>query len=152
MTSSTGGIEAVALRRFIYDELVERGLPPTSDAIGRHFGTSAGAARDAMANLKIGKAVLLHPKTGEIWMAGPFAAVPTTYVVSTTRQRWFANCAWDMLGVAAIINEQVTIEAECADCGEQFRTELAPGGHIDSDWIVHFLCPARRWYDDIGFT
>ena len=74
----------VALRRFIYDQLLSRGLPPSSEQIGEHFGVSTDDARQAIGSLKIGKTVLAHPTTGEIWMAGPFAARPSTYGYEAT--------------------------------------------------------------------
>jgi hypothetical protein len=145
-------MDAVALRRFVYDELIALGMPPRSDAIATHFGVTAAEARDAIRNLKIGKTVLPHPASDEIWMAGPFAAEPTDYAVSTASRRWFANCAWDMLGIAAIVSQPVTLEAKCTDCKEPFRIGLDPRGEVTSNWLVHFLRPARRWYEDIGFT
>jgi hypothetical protein len=145
----------VALRRFIYDQLLSRGLPPSSEQIGEHFGVSADEARLAIGSMKIGKTVLPHPTTGEIWMAGPFAARPSTYRVFGNRLAWWANCAWDMLGVMVIANEPVRVETECTDCREPLTIDATPErGVAESvrDMVVHFLVPARHWYDDIGFT
>jgi len=116
----------IALRRFVYDHLLSRGLPPSSEQIGEHFGVSTDDARHAIGSLKIGKTVLPHPTTGEIWMAGPFAARPSTYRVVGKRLAWWANCAWDMLGVATIVAEPVDIETRCTDCGDPIALHLAP--------------------------
>jgi hypothetical protein len=145
-------IDAVELRRFIYDDLIATGFPPRSDRIAERFGVTPSAARDSLAALKIGKAALLDPRSGEIWMAGPFASTRTPYAVRTDAGQWWANCAWDMLGVAAMVGGPVSLSAECTDCGEPFECDLNPGGRVDSDWLVHFLLPARQWYHDIGFT
>jgi hypothetical protein len=145
-------MDAVALRRFIYDDMVSNGVPPTAARIGQHFGVNAVDAKRELAALKIGKTVLVHPITGEIWMAGPFAASATPYRIVGAKQSWWANCAWDMLGVAAIVNEPVQLVASCCDCGEQFMLDASPARGVESDWLVHFLLPARRWYEDIGFT
>jgi hypothetical protein len=111
-------------------------------------------AQRALAELKVGKTLLVHPETGEIWMAGPFSALETPYRVFGHGAQWFANCAWDMLGVAVIVNEPVRIEARCSDCGEpmSFQVDPARGSVRPNDAVVHFLLPARRWYEDIGFT
>jgi hypothetical protein len=85
-------------------------------------------------------------------MAGPFAAEPTPYQITRGPTRWYANCAWDLLGVAAIVGPPVTLHAACTDCGLTFSMEVGENGAPPSDWVVHFLLPARRWYDDIGFT
>ena len=140
------------LRIHIYDVLLDRGSPPRVAELAREFRVTETAARDAIAGLKIGKTVLPHPRTGEIWMAGPFAGEETGYRVSGKRATWFANCAWDMLGVAMIAREWVSIEARCGDCDEPLRLSADHESPSRDDLVVHFLVPARRWYDDVGFT
>ena len=140
------------LRIHIYDVLLDRGSPPSIAELANEFHVPLRDARHAIADLKIGKTVLPHPRTGEIWMAGPFASEPTPYKVSGKRTSWFANCAWDMFGVAMIAREWVTIETRCGDCREPIRLTADPDSPSREDMVVHFLVPARRWYDDIGFT
>lgn len=148
-------MDPVSVRHFVYDDMLSNGLPPSAARIGRHFGVDANDVKRELAALKIGKTILVHPTTGEIWMTGPFASGVTPYridrIVGTT-QSWWANCAWDMLGVALIVNEPVRLVASCCDCGEPFTLDASPKRGIESDWLVHFLLPARRWYEDIGFT
>jgi hypothetical protein len=146
------GMDATALRTFIYDWTIGRGTPPASSDIGAHFGLPAREAREAMASLGIGKTLLCHPVTGEIWMAGPFAAEPTPYRVTGRRASWWANCAWDMLGIAAVVDEPVRIEAACTDCAEPMRLRASRRDGVHGEGIVHILVPAREWYRDIGFT
>jgi hypothetical protein len=67
------------LRAFIYEHLIAHGLPPSLKVIGEHFGWTASQARETVASMKIGRAVLPHPRTGEIRMAGPFAGDRTTF-------------------------------------------------------------------------
>jgi hypothetical protein len=57
-----------------------------------------------------------------------------------------------MLGVAAVARHEVRIEARCTDCGEPITLTADPSRALDAEGVVHFLVPARRWYDDIGFT
>lgn len=140
------------LRIHIYEVLLDRGVPPTVAELAHQFSSSVKEARAAIAGLKIGKTVLPHPRTGEIWMAGPFASEPTAYKVAGRRATWFANCAWDMLGVAMIAREWVSIESECGDCGDAIRLSADHETPSRDKLVVHFLLPARRWYDDIGFT
>lgn len=102
--------------------------------------------------LKIGKTVLPQPKTGEIWMAGPFASAESPYRVTGRGTTWWANCAWDMLGIAMIASEPVRIDTHCTDCLSPMTLRADPARAPSLDAVVHFLVPARRWYDDIGFT
>ena len=140
------------LRIHIYDRLLEVGRPPTCQEIGTHFAISQADARRSIADMKIGKTVLPDPKTEEIWMAGPFSAEPTTYRVIGNRAQWFANCAWDMFGIAMIVGEEVRIEAQCTDCGAPMSLRADPLTAPNCPGVVHFLVPARRWYEDIRFT
>jgi hypothetical protein len=57
-----------------------------------------------------------------------------------------------MLGIPMIANEWVSIETSCTDCGEPIRVSADADSAPGDDLVVHFLVPARRWYDDIGFT
>lgn len=146
-------LDARAVRVHAYEHLLASGLPPTSLQIADHFGVKPAEALRALREMKIGKAILPHPATGEIWMAGPFASMPTPYTVIGRTAAWWANCAWDMLGVAQLANEQVRIQTQCVDCGDPMIFHVRPGaGELLDAAVVHFLVPARRWYDDIAFT
>lgn len=145
-------IDSVALRIFVYDALLDRGAPPSTGDIAGRFDVAPNEARHALAELRIGKTILVHPQTGEIWMAGPFSATETPYRVTLGRRQWWANCAWDTFGVAVIVGETVRVDARCTDCGDSIALTCDPAAPPNDDAVVHFLLPARRWYDDIGFT
>jgi hypothetical protein len=145
-------IDPAELRVFVYDVIVSRGLPPTSSDIGEHFRVPAETARAELAALKIGKTILLNPKSAEIWMAGPFSSAQTDYRLTDGTQTWWANCAWDMLGIPMILGRRVTAHTVCTDCRAPMAIECDPSAPPVDSAVVHFLVPARRWYDDIGFT
>ena len=145
-------VDPVALRVFVYDELIDRGTPPSVVAIADRFGVAPNEARRPLAELRIGKTILVHPQTGEIWMAGPFSASETPYRVTRGPRQWWANCAWDMFGVAVIVGATVRVDARCTDCGGAISLVCDPAAPPNDDAVVHFLVPARRWYNDIGFT
>lgn len=142
-----------ALRVFVYDRVISRGDIPSSGEIASHFGVTAEDVRHRIATLKIGKTILPHPETGEIWMAGPFASQPSGYPLTDGETTWQANCAWDAFGVAALAGRPLVAESTCLDCGETLRTECNPErAPASSAGVVHFLVQGRHWYDDIGFT
>ena len=145
-------IDPVALRIFVYDVLLDRGTPPSVNDIAGHFGAEPNEVRRALAELGIGKTILVHPRTGEVWMAGPFSAAATAYRVTRDHRQWWANCAWDMFGIAVIVGAAVRVETHCTDCDEPMSLVCDPAATPNGDGVVHFLVPARRWYDDIGFT
>jgi hypothetical protein len=145
-------MNANTLRGFVYDHLVASGFPPTLDEIAAHFGTARDRARQELGSLKIGKTILVHPESGEIWMAGPFSATPTDYKVVAGDRSWWANCAWDMLGIPMVLNQPVQCQTVCTDCGSAMTIDCSPSQSPHIDAVVHFLVPARRWYEDIAFT
>ena len=66
---------------------------------------------------------------------------------------WFANCAWDALGIPAALHRDGLIDSECADCGEPLELEVRDGRLVrGGELLVHILVPARHWWDDIVFT
>lgn len=140
------------LRAHVYDVVLERGLPPTCSAMAKHFDENESAIRAAIADLKIGKTVLLRPDGREIWMAGPFAAEATAFRVIGRHAAWWANCIWDAFAIAVIANEPVHVATHCPDCNEPLQVRADPAQAPTEDLVAHFLVPARHWYDDLGFT
>ena len=140
------------LRIFVYDRLVAAGLPPSLEEIAKHFGIQRSEARQELAVLKIGKTILVHPESGEIWMAGPFASTRTGYEVVSGDRTYWANCAWDMLGIPMILNAPAQVHTKCTDCGSPMTIDCDPSRAPAENAVVHFLVPARHWYEDIGFT
>lgn len=140
------------LRVFIYDRVIAHGVPPSCAEIGDAFGESAVSVGEQLAALRIGKTALVDPKSRELWMVGPFSAAPTSYRVSDGTTTWYANCAWDMFGVATLVGRPVRAEVRCLDCDEELSVTCDPASPPSEPYVVHFLLPARRWYEDIGFT
>lgn len=40
----------------------------------------------------------------------------------------------------------------CGECSEKLNVELRLGKLTNSDLIVHFVVPSKRFWDDIGYT
>ena len=90
--------------------------------------------------------------TDEIRMANPFSAVPTKFRVHARGRTYFANCAWDALGIPAALNASAGIQAACAQTGAPIGLNVQAGRVKDSGERVHFLVPFRYWYVDLVFT
>lgn len=147
----TSAVTIQAVIDYVYASLIERAVVPSLDQIAGAVGGDRSSIARLIREAKIGKTLLLDD-TDAIWMAGPFSARPTTYHVQTDDRKWFANCAWDALGIGPIVGAPVDVAMRCTDCGEALRFHLTPDSSKVPDWIVHLLVPARHWYDDIGFT
>lgn len=59
---------------------------------------------------------------------------------------------WDAMGIAAALGDDAIISASCGDCGEPMVNEILGGQLVRDEGVVHFAVPAKRWWDNIGFT
>jgi hypothetical protein len=66
--------------------------------------------------------------------------------------QYFANCAWDALGIAATLHKTAIVHSRCEQSGEPFHLQVDIHGPEPSDWLFHCLVPAAQWWDDIVFT
>ncbi len=136
----------------IFERLAETGSAPSSAELARTLGWRRDEVREALFRLASRRAVVLDPESGEIWMAGPFSAVPTAFRVVAEGRAWWANCAWDSLGVPATLSISARVETRCGDCGEPLTFEVDAGRGPRGEGVVHLALPAARWYEDIGYT
>jgi hypothetical protein len=140
------------VRAFVYRHFVETTRPPTVESAAAHFGVSAEDAAGVYRDLHQRHALLLEPGTASVRMANPFSATPTPFRVHAHGKTYWANCAWDALGIPAALHCDAVVEAECADCGGPLTLTVQSGKLEGHGELVHFLVPFRRWYDDLIFT
>lgn len=140
------------IRAFVYRHFGETTRPPRVDETASHFSLTHGQAAEAYEGLHRRHAFFLKPGTHEILMANPFSAVETPFRVYAKPKTYFANCAWDSLGIPAALHTDAQIEAGCAQSGEPIHLRVANGQVSDPEVLVHFLIPFREWYNDLAFT
>jgi hypothetical protein len=140
------------IRAFIYRQFAEMTRPPHVGEVVSHFALTHEESVAAYEQLHKRHALFLKPGTHEILMANPFSGVATSFKVRTNDKIYFANCAWDSLGIPAALHTDAEIEAVCAQTGEPIYLRVS-GGEVDSsNALAHFLVPFRDWYDDLTFT
>jgi hypothetical protein len=135
------------LRNRTYAAFVQLGRAPSARELGDEDEVRSGWRR-----LHGAHALVLNPGTDEIRMANPFSAVPTAYRVHADGRWWYANCAWDALGIPAALDVDGRVESSCPDCGEPYAIELHDQVVDRPDLLFHCLVPAAHWWDDIVFT
>ncbi len=141
------------VRLHLYERFVEDGRAPTADDTGAALGIGPDQAAAAYRRLEQDRVIVLAPGTTNVWMANPLSAVPTRFRVVTDGGRsWWGNCVWDGLGVLAMVGEDGVVDTSCPDCGERIELRVEGGELQPVDAIVHFAVPARRWWENIGFT
>ena len=141
------------IRNHLYASFVRDGSAASVSEAAEALQLRDADVSDAYRRLHDAHALVLQPNGTEIRMLNPFSAVETTYRVEAGGRSWFANCAWDSLGIPAALHGDGRIEAACPDCGERLELEVRDGELVrGADLLVHFVVPARRWWDDIAFT
>lgn len=137
----------------LYELFVSSGRCPSKSELAADLRCTSNQVTDAFTDLAAAHMLVLQ-EGGEVLMANPLSAVPTSFVVETTGERsYYGNCIWDALGVVAMLGGEGRVIASCGWCG-QSMTVSAAGGQVASDpeGIVHFALPAKQWWDDIVFN
>ena len=141
------------VRNEVYTAFVRDGRAPSAADTAAALGLAPEEVEGAFRRLHDEHALVLQPGSSEIRMLNPFSAVETPHRVEAGGRTWFANCAWDALGIPAALHADGRVESRCPDCGAAMELEVRDGELVrGADLLVHFVVPARRWWDDIGFT
>ena len=140
------------VRLFIYRYFRERGEPPTLDQTARSLGMGLEDVEASFRRLEAAHVLVFAPGTRNIWMANPLSATPTPFWVETGRGSWWGTCIWDALGIPAMLHVDGSISTWCPDCGDSMQMSIREGALQRSTAIAHFAVPARKWWENIGYT
>jgi hypothetical protein len=136
----------------VYRHFAETGRAPAVAETARAAGITAKEARDAYARLFARRLLVIEPDGESIRMAPPFSGVPTPHRARVGEREYFANCAWDALGVPAALHRPGTVLSSCGHSGEPLRLEVSASGPGPSGWLFHCAVPAARWWQDVVYT
>jgi hypothetical protein len=139
------------LRNATYGMFVELGRAPRAEEVAAAARVTAAEVEASWARLHDAHALVLHPGDG-IRMANPFSAVATAHRVRAADRSWFANCAWDAVGICAALHADGDIDTTCPCCGDTISLSIRATKPSDDSLLFHCLVPAVAWWDDIGFT
>lgn len=138
------------IRLFVYRLFASRGFPPTVEEIARRFRMPVSDSKAALQRLHYAHALFLRDGSDDILMANPLSAVATDYRVTIGSRRLYANCAWDALGIPAMLRADAHIQARHPLDRELVHLSIVDN-RVSSEigGIVHFAKPFRDWYDDL---
>ena len=136
----------------IYTHFAETGRRPSLEDVASRVVADAGRVRDAYGRLRQQRVLVLESDGTTIRMAPPFSGIPTQHLVKVGGIDYFANCAWDSLGVPAALHRPAEVLSRCEQTGEPLRLEVGLDGPGPSTWLFHCLVPAAKWWEDIVFT
>jgi hypothetical protein len=153
MSTGLGHSELDQLVRYhVYDHVMREGLPPTMTETSSVLSRTTDDVRASFQRLADGHIFVLQKIDGEILMANPFSAVPTSFLVKTESGSYYGNCIWDALGIPAILKQDATIEASCGCCSASMNLRVTNGLLQKANGIAHFGISAAHWWDDIVFN
>lgn len=142
----------VQVKVAIYRDFAESGRAPGCERIAARTGLSVPDVKDTLQKLRLQRLLFLEPDGTTIRMAPPFSGVPTHHVVESGGVEYYANCAWDSLGILAALKRPGRVRSRCAQSGEPLDLVVGENGPEPSAWLFHCLVPASRWWEDIVFS
>ena len=140
-----------AARVAIYDHFIRSGAPPEPAGLAAALGVAATDLAASYGRLAEQRALVLDA-VGGLAMAIPFAAVPTDVHVVGDGVSWWANCAFDGLGIPAMLGRDAVVETVCPRSGVPIRVVVRDGSPQSAACVLHMAVPLARWWDDIGDT
>lgn len=136
----------------VYHHFAETGRGPSVEEVAERTSSDAESVLGAYQRLRAQRLLVLEPDGSSIRMASPFSGIPTQHIVEADGIQYFANCAWDSLGILAALQKPGMVHSECGQSGEPFHLSVGTQGPESSNWLFHCLVPAAHWWDDIVFT
>lgn len=137
----------------IYETIAQTTRAPSSAEVAQALKAPVGEVEAAFERLHMKR--LLVPEPGDasrIRMAPPFSGIETPFRVKVRGKVYYANCAWDALGIPAALHEDGVIEASDGQTGEPIKLEVKDGKPVTQTCAVHFAVPAARWWENITYT
>jgi hypothetical protein len=142
----------VEVKLAVYHHFADTGRRPAPRDVVARIGADVDRVLGAYERLRAQRLLVLEEDGRSIRMAPPFSGVPTQHRVEADGIRYFANCAWDALGVLAALHGAGTVFSGCAQTNESLVLDVGLVGPEPSNWCFHCLVPAAHWWDDIVFT
>jgi hypothetical protein len=142
----------VQVKLAIYQHFAGTGNPPSPGEVAERVGAEVERVLAAYQTLRTQRVLVLEADGSSIRMAPPFSGVPTQHRIEAGGIQYFANCAWDALGIPAALHQPSIVHSRCEQSGEPLHLKVEVQGPEPSDWLFHCLVPAAKWWDDIVFT
>lgn len=136
----------------VYTHFAETGQRPTPRIVAERAGSDVQSVLDSYSRLRAQRVLALDADGSSIRMAPPFSGIPTQHVVIVDGKQYFANCAWDALGIPAALHRPGMVFSRCEQSGQPLQLAVHHDGPEPCTWLFHCLVPAAKWWDDIAFT
>ncbi len=140
------------LRTAVYRHFVDTTRAPTVAELAQQNTLSETEVAASLRRLGDHHQLALTPAANAIWMVHPFSAVPTEYPVETSRGLYWANCAWDMLAIPAVLGLDSRSTTRCAETGVTVELGVRDGRLTNNHGVVHFVVRPPDFWENVGYT
>src|SRR5262249_44693302 len=112
----------------VYRHFAETGQAPSPTEVAERLGSDVQSVIDAYARLRAQRVLVVDGDGSSIVMAPPFSGVPTQHIVIVDGKRYFANCAWDALGIPAALQRPGEVHSRCEQSREPLQLAVGLEG------------------------
>ena len=140
------------LHHFLITRIIDNGYAPDNITIANHFGTSKAEVVTALYRLQEYHGVVLHPNEPKVWVIHPFSLAPTNFYITSQKGQWWGNCAWCSLGVAALLQTNLTISTSIGAEQKSIKIHIQNGEVLEGSLLVHFPIPMKNAWDNVIYT
>lgn len=139
------------VRLAVYTTFAEGGIP-LSATLSAKLHVPLPQIHESYERLHAAHALVIDPHSREVKMALPFSAAITPFRVLADERTWHACCAWDAFGIPNLVGCDAVLTTNCPDCEGPIVHRVEQRRLVDAHGVAHFLVPAAKWWDHIGFT
>ncbi len=133
-------------------EIIDHGFAPDHAALAKHFDATEKEVIDALYRLQEYHGVVLHPHEPKVWVIHPFSLAPTNFYLQSAKGQWWGNCAWCSLGVAALVNCDLTIKTSVGAEGQPLEIHIQDAEIQQQNLFIHFPIPMKNAWDNVIYT
>src|SRR5262245_24373638 len=112
------------IKLVVYRHFAETGQRPSPGSVAAQVGSDVDSVREAYLRLRSQRVLALEADGSSIRMAPPFSGIPTQHVVIVDGKQYFANCAWDALGIPAALHRSGIVYSRCEQSDETRRLSV----------------------------
>jgi len=132
--------------------IIDNGFAPSIDDLADNFKSDREEVKNKLLDLQEYHGVVLHPNEPKVWVIHPFSLAPTNFYVKSKKGEWWGNCAWCSLGVATLLNEDVTITTTVGGETKQVQITIVNGEIQERNYFIHFPIPMKNAWDNVIYT
>ena len=140
------------LHHTILRGIIDQGYAPTVPELSKMLNASPEIVIQGLYELQAYHGVVLHPNEPKVWVIHPFSLAPTNFYVTSAKGSWWGNCAWCSLGIAALLEVDVTISTRIGAETKPITIHIIDGEILEKNYLIHFPIPMAKAWENVIYT